>query len=632
VVEMNTRELHIVVGGHRAVAQALSDTNLFASVLAVESTSELRDAIVSNSFPKDKSQTMFLFSDALPVNTEQDLEQLVGGLCRRGFAVILLAVTDAALAIVQRNPSAGLFDGSYTVNTLLAAISGMGLGTIPPLPNGHDPIGSTKASLYPIEERIEPLLPAAATGWKAPPGQLPSTRQPAASVNTPPASSPATPAATPPPAAPAQTQGAWKPATTTNDKPSPATAPTSAPTVASTSVPAPAATFTRPATATDEPATPRPGLARAAFTGGTGNQNGSAPYDAPPPAASGRVLTRPAPATQTREEFTVGGSVDGGPGISGRAGIARPQTGGRGGLGAIATHQDYAPQTRGRRRGHVIVVTSPKGGTGKSSVSINASVYLGLALAGSGQRVCLVDANFQQPDVGKLLNQYSPNIGNLMRDQAAITPERIEEYLIERPKWNTSFLLGPATPRDASPVYFNSQLYQRVLDALRQRFDYIVIDTPVAEVYHDILRGFALPEADYIIVPIVPALHTLMNADDWLRIITSPQHAGGDGINPEKIGIVLNQEQSGIGCDEEQVRRELYGWNFIGSIPATKEWLRCVNEGELIATKNYIEINEPFASILANATGLDELAAIAAPSQDRNPSGGLKGLLRRRKK
>jgi hypothetical protein len=197
----------------------------------------------------------------------------------------------------------------------------------------------------------------------------------------------------------------------------------------------------------------------------------------------------------------------------------------------VGAYQDFAPSTSGRRKGYVITVTSPKGGTGKSSVAINAAVYLGMHLRGSGQRVCLIDANFQQADTGKLLNQYTPNIGNILRDQASIVPERIEEYLVERPNWNTSFLLGPATPKDASPMHYNSQLYSRIVDALRQRFDYILIDTPVAEVYHDILRGFALPEANYIVVPIVPAIYTLMNADAWLRTITLPRHSGGDGID-----------------------------------------------------------------------------------------------------
>jgi MinD-like ATPase involved in chromosome partitioning or flagellar assembly len=271
----------------------------------------------------------------------------------------------------------------------------------------------------------------------------------------------------------------------------------------------------------------------------------------------------------------------------------------------------------------VITVASPKGGTGKSSLSANLAVFLGLMLRSTNRRVVLIDANFQQADTGKLLNQYRPNITNLVKDESSLTPEGIEAHLVHRADYNCSFLLGPATPRDASPTYFNSRLYTQITDVLRQGFDYVLVDTPVAELYHDILRGYALPQADYIIVPITPAVHTLMNADAWLRTITQSKHQGGDGIDPNKVGLVLNQAQEGVDCDEEQVKRELYSWRFIGSVPMTKEWLRANNNNEFVATKNYQDLNEAFANILYHATGEEALVAglqeLTASHNERKP-------------
>jgi cellulose biosynthesis protein BcsQ len=278
----------------------------------------------------------------------------------------------------------------------------------------------------------------------------------------------------------------------------------------------------------------------------------------------------------------------------------------------------------------VITIASPKGGTGKSSLSANLAVYLGLSLRGTGKRVCLIDANFQQADTGKLLNVYFPNITQILKEEGSMVPERIEQYMVERPNLNTSFLLGPATPRDGSPVFFNSRLYLQVLEVLKQNFDYILIDTPVAELYHDILRGFALPAADYIVAPITPAIHTLMNAEGWLRSITQPRHQGGDEIDPEKIGIVLNQAQDGVDCDEEQVRRDLFAWRFIGSVPMTTEWLRSINNNEFVATKNIPVINEAFANILFAATG-EELLLRGMATGEESTRKGLLGKLRRRR-
>ena len=310
--------------------------------------------------------------------------------------------------------------------------------------------------------------------------------------------------------------------------------------------------------------------------------------------------------------------------------LARPDA--QGPIGRrTGTYQDFAPgRPTAQRRGFVITIASPKGGTGKSSLSANLAVYLGLSLRGTNRRVALIDANFQQADTGKLLNVYSPNITNVVKDEGSLVPERIEQYMVHRSDLNASFLLGPATPRDASPMFFNSRLYSQVVEVLRQNFDYILIDTPVAELYHDILRNFALPMADFMIVPITPAVHTLMNADAWLRTITQPRHQGGDDFDPEKIGVVLNQAQDGIDCDEDQVKRELYSWRFIGSVPMTKEWVRANNNNEFVATKNYMEINESFSNILYGATGEEVLLSGLNPEESGAQKRGLISRLRRR--
>ena len=284
-----------------------------------------------------------------------------------------------------------------------------------------------------------------------------------------------------------------------------------------------------------------------------------------------------------------------------------------------------------KRRGWAITITAPKGGTGKSSLTLNLASYLGLRLRAEGKTVCVIDANFQQADTGKYLNVYNPNITNIVRDQTALQKDRIASYLVHRNDYAISALLGPATPQDASPIYINARLYTQILDVLRELFDYILIDTPVAEKYHDIFSGFALPQADYIIVPVAPNIATLMNADAWLRSITQPKHTGGDEVDERKVGIVLNRAKDNIDCSEEEVRQELASWNFIGSIPETDEWQRANNNNELVATKNYAELNEAFAKVLYAATGERSLLEnLSAPlAEDTRLGAKLRGILRK---
>jgi len=280
------------------------------------------------------------------------------------------------------------------------------------------------------------------------------------------------------------------------------------------------------------------------------------------------------------------------------------------------------------RRGFVITITAPKGGTGKSTLALNLAAYLGSRLRGTGKNVCIIDGNVQQADTGKYLNAYTPNVESLMKDPSAVHPDRINNYLLHRTDLNLSALLGPAVPENANPMFFSGKRYSQILDAIKPNYDYIIIDTPVAELYHDMFREFALPRADFLAVTITPNAATMMNTDAWLRQVVAPKNANGMGVDPSKVGIVLNRSQEDIGMDVEDVRRELGMWRFLGAIPETKEWQRCNNNQELVATKNYHELNQAFSLILAQITG-EELLATTSSALTAVNEGGIKGMLRK---
>lgn len=577
----NSTGLTLIVGGFPELADALDATGLFESVIRTESTGSLRELIKTRAFPREQAKVVFMFASSLSVDTAETLEYLVGRLSASGWRVIVLATSPLGRSIVDAHPAAGYLEMPFTVNQTLGALAGLGAAGITPVEGGHVPIvhAATAPTASPAGWTPAPAAPARPTQPQQPKAATPAA--PSGSAWTRPAPQSQTASQTEV-QRPAQTRPAPAP------KVSPQATPQGAPSPWSS-------------TSTTTPATPqRPVPAQAA-----------APVAPAPSTPQQRPLARPADQSQI-----------------GTAPLARP-VGNTPIERRVGTYQDFAPNgSRANRLGRVITITSPKGGTGKSSLSVNLAVYLGLALRGAGRRVALIDANFQQADTGKLLNCYTPNISDVLKDESSLSPGTIEQYMIQR--FNVSFLLGPATPRDATPSFFNSRLYGQVLSVLKQNFDYIIIDTPVAELYHDILRGFALPVADYIIVPITPAIHTLMNADSWLRTITLPRHQGGDEINPEKIGVVLNQAQEGVECDEDEVRRELYSWNFIGAIPMTKEWLKATNTGEFVAMMPVPEIHEAFANILYYATGEESLLQ-GFDAETPTSKKGLLSWVRRRK-
>jgi MinD-like ATPase involved in chromosome partitioning or flagellar assembly len=277
------------------------------------------------------------------------------------------------------------------------------------------------------------------------------------------------------------------------------------------------------------------------------------------------------------------------------------------------------------RNGKCIVVTAPKGGVGKSSLTLNAAGLLAMLVADEGKTVCVVDTNFQNADTGKYLNNYRPTIKELAAEATSFTPQTIGKFLIRHPETGFSALLGPATPIEGTPMSINGKLYTRVLAGLREMFDYVIVDTPVAEYHHDIFDKFVLNEADYMIVAAAPNEATLLNISNWLKTITAARHSGGKGFDENKVGVFLNRAEEDIGCDIETVHRALASWTWLGYVPESKEWKRMNNRGKLVVTKNFPDINQPLTEMLAYVTR--DPAVLAAAEAGRSTGRGGGGVL-----
>jgi succinoglycan biosynthesis transport protein ExoP len=117
----------------------------------------------------------------------------------------------------------------------------------------------------------------------------------------------------------------------------------------------------------------------------------------------------------------------------------------------------------------VISVTSPAAGDGKSTLALN----LALSLAQSGKRTILVESDFRRPKVHRLTG--------VDNDKGFVEVLRSEVELDEaiQPTEQADFFVLPCGRRPKDPAELLARpLFLQMLQALRERFEYVIIDTP----------------------------------------------------------------------------------------------------------------------------------------------------------
>ena len=123
-----------------------------------------------------------------------------------------------------------------------------------------------------------------------------------------------------------------------------------------------------------------------------------------------------------------------------------------------------------RRRGRAIVVTSGKGGVGKTTTTANT----GAALAAGGASVVLVDADVGLRNLDIVMGleaRVRHHVLDVLEGHATL-----DEALVTDKRVPTLRLLAAAQTREKDEVDTNA--FRELIGALRDRFDYVLIDCP----------------------------------------------------------------------------------------------------------------------------------------------------------
>ena len=150
----------------------------------------------------------------------------------------------------------------------------------------------------------------------------------------------------------------------------------------------------------------------------------------------------------------------------------------------------------------VIVVTSGKGGVGKTTTSAN----LGTGLAMLGKRVVLIDTDIGLRNLDVVMGLENRIVYNLV--DVIEGSCRLSQALIKDKRYPNLLLLPSAQTRDKSSV--SPEQMKKLTDSLREDFDYVLLDCPAG-----IEQGFknAIAGADRAIVVTTPEVSAIQDAD-----------------------------------------------------------------------------------------------------------------------
>ena len=180
----------------------------------------------------------------------------------------------------------------------------------------------------------------------------------------------------------------------------------------------------------------------------------------------------------------------------------------------------------------VIVVTSGKGGVGKTTVTAG----LGRALATKGKRVVLMDADLGLNNLDVVMDAESRVVYDIL--DVVENRCRPRQALVEDLVAPGLFIMPGASYDDGDKI--SGQNLRAIVNSLSQSFDYIFIDCPAG-----IEVGFhrAVSAADEALVVTTPHVSALRDADKVVAIIKSYKIKASLVVNRARGDMILGQEQ-----------------------------------------------------------------------------------------
>jgi pilus assembly protein CpaE len=195
------------------------------------------------------------------------------------------------------------------------------------------------------------------------------------------------------------------------------------------------------------------------------------------------------------------------------------------------------------RRGRIVTVFSPKGGTGKTSIATNLAASLAKH---QGKRTLLLDLDLQFGDAAIMLGlEPEKTIYDLVVAPGELDSEKLAGYITRHP-CGLDILPAPLRPEDAELV--TEAKLARLLEVARESYDLIVVDT--SPFFHGPMLA-TLDRTDELMMLCgldVPTLKNVRLSLQTLELLSFPT---------SRIRFVLNRANSKVGMSQKEVEGAL---------------------------------------------------------------------------
>jgi pilus assembly protein CpaE len=303
----------------------------------------------------------------------------------------------------------------------------------------------------------------------------------------------------------------------------------------------------------------------------------------------------------------------------------------RGILAPKETHDlDMAapPDVRARRpmphQGKLLVVYSPKGGAGCSTLATNLAIALERA---TSRKVALVDGSFQFGIIDALLDlRGSQSIVDVTERIDELNSELLNVLMFRHPS-GIKVLAAPPSPLTYDSEKTNPAIFKQILTQLKKDFDYVLLDTWS---YLDDMVLAAIDLAERILLLMTPEIPSIKSTRHFFEIAEALK------FPVERIDLIINKVIPRDGIRAEQIEQSMQHQALAQFEFDPKTFRQAVNQG---APLIMVQPNHPLSAGFLKLAQL-EVAALEpqseedpveadSPESDRQRRSGLFGRLKK---